>query len=314
MLILEGIKKGTLSGDNGIITNAQKAKFETEIREIEERIALKDLQDEAGNKFGTVNGILDINSKYNEMIMLENGKLVYDPDKVSKKEKSWLEEMGIHSKSNYYLIMMEETKKKFAGQTNIGTIEEFRELVNNNNFNYDIAYVIENINLNTEENNEWTPIGNEDAPFTKILDGSSYTISNLYIETEEEYQGLFGYNKGNIENVKLTGVNIVSQKTGDAFVGGIVGYNDGGSIENCYVIDSLIIAEGNDVAGIAGANIAGTISNCVSYSTVTNVTNTGNYATAGISGWNNEEAKISNCKNYGDIIGNKFVGGIARYK
>ena len=307
LLILASVTIPALSGDNGILTNASKAKFETEIREIEELILIKDLEGESSNKFGTINGLLNIDSEYNEKVMLENAKLVYDPDKVSKNEKKWLEEMGIYSKSNYYLIMMEDTKKEFSGQSNVGTMEEFRDLVNGNNFNYDTAYVIENINLNTDENNQWVPIGNKTTPFTKILDGSNYTISNLYIESEEDYQGLFGYNKGNIENVKLTRVNITSKKTGDVFVGGIVGYNDSGNIENCNIEDSQITAEGNDVAGITGCNYAGIVNNCINNS---NITNTGNYATGGIVGWNYEKGKITNCENFGMIIGNRYIGGI----
>lgn len=250
---------------------------------------------------------MNSNSEYNEKLLIENGILVYDPKKVSGQEKNWLEENKIFSKSNYYLIMMEDTKSQFNGQTNIGTMYEFSHLVNSGNFNYDTAYIIENINLNGNKSNEWIPIGDETTPFEAILDGCDYIVSNVYLETDKSNQGLFGYNKGTIKNLKLEDLYIKSSNTSDAFVGGIVGYNNVGRIENCHLNNSQITGVGNDIGGIVGCNYSGTVNNCSNSATIQN---TGNYATAGIVGWNVTGGTINNCINSGTITGNRYVGGI----
>ena len=43
LLILAGITINTISSDNGAIINASKAKFRTEIRDIEEKIELEEI-------------------------------------------------------------------------------------------------------------------------------------------------------------------------------------------------------------------------------------------------------------------------------
>ena len=112
---------------------------------------------------------------------------MYDTEKFSDQEKKWLEDLDILPKGNYYLIMMENTKTKFSGQTNIGTMQEFSELVNSGNFSYDIAYIIEDINLECDESNQWVTIGNENTAFSAVIEGNDYTISGLYIDNTNIY-------------------------------------------------------------------------------------------------------------------------------
>lgn len=303
LLILAGISIATLTGDNGIITNTSKAKFLTEISNIKEQIQLKDITKDNQTRFGTINGILKINSNYNEKLVIENGKLVYDPNKVTNQEREWLEEIGIVARNNYYLIMMEETKVEFAGQTNIGTMEEFRDLVNANNFNYDIAYIIEDIALNTNEENQWIPIGSSTVLFEAVLDGNNYTISGIYLEVTKNYQGLFGGNQGTIKNLKIEDLYV----KGDGNIGAVVGYNKNGIIENCYLSNSQVIGTDNNVGGIVGWNNTGTVKDCTNSATIQN---TGNYATGGIVGWNYAESVVNNCMNSGKVTGKKYTAGI----
>ena len=140
-----GISLNAIIGDNGIINNTQKAKFVSEVRDIEEQINVYYVSGEKNMKYGTINGTLNIDSDYNEILLIENEKLVYDPNIVSKQQKEWLEELGISERGNFYLVMNEATKSKFEGQKNIGTLKEFKELINNGTFNYDIIYLVENI-------------------------------------------------------------------------------------------------------------------------------------------------------------------------
>ena len=309
LLILAGVTIATLTGENGILTRTMEAKFKTEISDIKEQIEIKGISNSKENAFGTVNGILEVESSYNEKLAIENGNLVYDAQKFSKEEIEWLEELGILPKGNYYLIMMENTKSKFAGQTNIGTMQEFSELVNSGDFSYDVAYIIEDINLNCSATNQWITIGNENINFTSVIEGNDYTISGLYIDNTNSYQGLFGNNGGTIKNIKIDNLYIKSDVgTGRSTSGGIVGYNTG-TVENCQVTNSNIIASGNNVGGIVGWNEnGGTIKNCTNSA---KITNTGTYSTGGIVGWNNNNSEVYNCSNLGDITGSANVGGIA---
>jgi len=119
-----------------------------------------------------------------------------------------------------------------------------------------------NLDLNVSPYNEgegWLPIGNSSTKFSGSLNGSIYTISNLYINRPTtDYQGLFGYTDVSviINNIKLENVNV----TGSAFVGGLVGFNEG-MILNSYSSGSV---SGNRVGGLIGVDTGGFISNCYS--------------------------------------------------
>ena len=107
--------------------------------------------------------------------------------------------------------------------------------------------LVDSINLGSYS---WTPIGNGDSHrFQGCFDGNNLRIDGLKIENRENiegdssvYYGLFGNALGAvIENLTVQGEIIshsISQK--NVFVGGIVGYNRVGTVQNCvshvYVI------------------------------------------------------------------------------
>ena len=66
LLILAGISIGAITGNNGVIVNASKAKFNTEISEIEEQIELKEINENNGEEFtfGTLENILGRTDEY----------------------------------------------------------------------------------------------------------------------------------------------------------------------------------------------------------------------------------------------------------
>ena len=101
------------------------------------------------------------------------------------------------------------------------------------------TYILMNdIDLSSYEN--WMPIGSVDAPFTGDLLGAGYTISGMQItnlpEAAEDgyaYIGLFGYNQGMIRDVIVEGtVSAELAENEKAYVGSLVGYNDG-KVLNC---------------------------------------------------------------------------------
>ena len=109
-------------------------------------------------------------------------------------------------------------------------------------------------NYNTGEG--WIPIG-ESKSFTGNFDGAGHKITHLYINTVNDFAGLFYYldEAGIIMNLGVESVNI----EGRSHVGGLVAINSG-YIDNCYVTGNLA-ATGNLAGGLVAYNF-GTVSNC----------------------------------------------------
>ena len=150
------------------------------------------------------------------------------------------------------------------------------------------------------EANNYTPIGTYDNPhgFKGIFDGDGHTISGIRIESDGDYQGLFGYISafGTVKNVTLADCEIKAHKC----VGGIVGYCCG-NVTDCRVLDDVNIYantdEANNHGGIAGQNDYGTINGCYSAATISrhDMNKCGKYG--GIVGYNN----------YGNLTNNIVV-------
>jgi len=98
--------------------------------------------------------------------------------------------------------------------------------------------------------------------FTGTFDGQGYTITNLFINRSATgYVGLFGYtgSGSEIKNVGLENANI----SGHEYVGGLVGQNDCyfTTISNSYSTGS-VSGSYESVGGLVGWNCDGTINNC----------------------------------------------------
>jgi hypothetical protein len=155
------------------------------------------------------------------------------------------------------------------------------QLVNNGTSFYEKTITLmANIALNDTANwktwnetnapeNEWVPIGKDPYAaysFSGTFNGNGYAISGVYINDVYEYTGLFGVISGSVKNLGV----VASYIKGLSFVGGLVGYNNSGTISNCYSIESVIIGTvTNSIGGLVGYNNSGTISNCYSIGTVT---------------------------------------------
>ncbi len=125
--------------------------------------------------------------------------------------------------------------------------------------------------------------------FEGTYNGNNHTISNIYINRPiENYVGVFGVLNADakVYNLGLENVNI----TGNGYVGGFAGYNNGtsSSISNCYTIGKV---SGNEyVGGFAGYNNEAAITNCYARGEVS-----GNDYVGGFAGYNKNNAKITNC-------------------
>jgi len=171
-----------------------------------------------------------------------------------------------------------------------------------------------------ENESNYEAIGNNDGhKFAGHFDGKNYTISGIRIyKGGDNYQGLFGYiDNAEVKNVILADATI----TGCNYVGGIVGYNKGGTVTNCHVLDNVTVhtVQNNSIrhGGIAGIS-NGTITGCTSSAALTiadGMTNCLFYG--GIVGTNASSGIVSQClylgttlggtNNVGAIVGNNNI-------
>jgi len=186
--------------------------------------------------------------------------------------------------------------------------------------------LMENVTLSEKPNN-WTAIGTNTAPFTGSFDGGGHSISGLNINLPNtNHQGLFGYILGEeavIQNLGLEGGSV----SGGNYVGGVVGYNDKGTVQNCHATGDVSgNSNGNGnrfnlyVGGVVGVN-SGKVQNCYASGDVTgNGNSNGEWFqlyVGGVVGGNS--GKVQNCYASGDVSGNSngngnrfslYVGGV----
>jgi len=144
------------------------------------------------------------------------------------------------------------------------------------------------------------PIGTEETPFTGIIKGANFIISNFTLETDGTALGFVGVNNGTIQdlqldavtanggaNVKyigtLAGINNKSvlrcKSTGtlnaeaaaaDAAIGGAIGKNNGDFVNSTVTVDVKAASTGAaSVGGLVGATNGGKIEYIESYGAIT---------------------------------------------
>lgn len=146
--------------------------------------------------------------------------------------------------------------------------------------------------------------------------------------------GIVGENSGSIRNTENSGniIGVISavggivgrnangkgsvievfnsgDVSGNGYIGGICGFNSGGSIANSYNTGD-VTADGNYVGGVCGANANALVDGVYNTGAVEGADNVG--GVAGYDG-NDEEldyASIKNAYNTGSVSGNKNIGGI----
>ena len=189
----------------------------------------------------------------------------------------------------------------------ISTADElaaFRDRVNDGSEQSAHAKLMNNIDLNGSVTNQWTPIGTSSNQYTGNFNGQNFKISGLYINTNTDYQGLFGYvgTNGKIENLTVSG-----SVSGSNYVGGIVGYNQYGTVESCTNTGNASVSGSSYVGGVAGRN-DGTVRNCYNTASVS-----GDSTIGGVVGYNGDT--VTNCYNTGEVSGSDsggsdMVGGV----
>ena len=210
------------------------------------------------------------------------------------------------------VVLFSLNKVKATERYEISTKEElikFAEEVNSgNNFEGETVYLMQDIDLSGDEDNQWTPIGNSATlAFTGIFEGNGHIISGIYIsDSSISAKGLFGYNTGIIRNLGIESAYMdISKCDGSVNVGAIAGTNDG-TIYSCYNSSNIDTSVNSShaytyIGGIVGAG-KGTIQYCYN---VGNINVTIDYAVqicmGTIIGHMYEGAIVENCYNIGNI-------------
>ena len=144
------------------------------------------------------------------------------------------------------------------------------------------AVLTADIDLNNEE---WTPIGpSESSAYTGTFDGQGHTVRNLSITGDVKRAGLFGCVIGGAIR-KLTVAGSVSCTVDQGWCGGIAGYAERETIENCASLCTVSYT-GKD------ARVGGIVGYVPSSSSMT---------------------IICDCYNIGNITGSSDIGGICGY-
>ena len=324
LLILAGVSIATLTGNNGILTQANNAKEKTEEAEDIEKIRLA----------------------ISEAQMGENGYQELDATNFQEALNSQFEGRNIQLSDNgdgSYTISLDNNSKIFYADSNgqiisnenmieIGTAEElkaFRDDVNSGN-SYEGKYVYLTDNITLDSSEEWEPMGyyvqnsentsikdsiyNENnKPFSGIFDGQGHTVDYMNINNSKNGQGLFGLvTGGQIKNINLgENCNINMEGIG---CGGVVGIVlNTGTIYNCNNYADMKQTKGGVVGTVIGSV---TISNCINYGDLNNC-NGGIVGTSNGTDWEefiNVQHTIINCANYGGILSStNYTGGIAGF-
>ncbi len=331
LIILAGVSISMVVGDNGIITQAQRAKEETanatEKEKIELAVVASQLRSEDNMRINKDDLEYELQQQLDEEFELTDNK-----------DGSFL--IAINSEKIYYISesgkVVEESH--ILQVASVEELEKLREEVNaGDSFDDQVVLLMDDITLSED----WNPIGYVDEEtiisFNGEFNGLNNKINNININNpEKSYQGLFasigtsakissivvtgnitgakyvggiaGYNEGSIKNCGNE-ANVVSQyeEESNPCVGGIVGYNVKGNIKGCYN-KGQINAVGYSNGGIVGKSDSGTIKNCYNNAAIIKEVTTSGGETAGICG-TASETNIYNVYNSGNVTANGSGSG-----
>ncbi|MCK4959728.1 MAG: hypothetical protein KAT00_10005 [Planctomycetes bacterium] len=145
-------------------------------------------------------------------------------------------------------------------------------------------------------------IGANYSPFTGTFDGNGHEISNVTINANFSYVGLFGYIEGDavvIKDLGLINAHITGGST-NYFMGSLVGRLRGGIVTRCYSTGGTV--SGNEYVGGLVGFFAGNLSSCYAVNTVS-----GSRTVGGISG---QSGNMENCYSGGVVSGDSYVGAL----
>lgn len=164
-------------------------------------------------------------------------------------------------------------------------------------------------NITIDEN--WTPIGvytnaSSQVPYVVEFNGNNNTITfDDHVSINSQAAGLFGAISDGckIYNLIIDG-NIQSSSDSSLYAGGIVGFANGGSVQNC--VNKAKIQNASSAGGIAGKAQNTSFNGCVNFGEITGT----NYS-AGIVGSAAADTSINLCINVGTLTSSATACGIS---
>ena len=188
--------------------------------------------------------------------------------------------LGTGTETDPFLIQNAQQLAYLAYRVNNG-LDAGDDHISDNDYHYKLMV---DVNLNGSEDFQWSPIGywNSDTDYQCFgghFDGNNHVITNLYISSNANRIGFFGF----VNNAIIENLNVVQNTvfTTNYAAGGIVGCATGStSIRNCNNLSGCVSSEDSS-GGILGS--------CI----------------------NDAIVYICNCSNYGKVTSHKQAGGIA---
>ena len=294
-----------LTGQNGILTQAQRAKNETEEAQKEEQNILDSYENYLNDVTGDVSqvddsnpGVLEGSGTQQEPFIINSIEdLVVFADNVTKGSNTYQDqyvELGLSLDFNSDKSYVNPNSEDYA---QYGYNGKLKEVLNSNGF-----IPIGGNLLPVDEAAKYCFYGN--------FNGNGFSIYNLKILSEnvpEENTGAFGFftrNSGRIINLGLCNAINNMKFSGESWfiTGLLIGSNlDSGIVENCYTTGNINISEntiGSNIGGLVGIN-RGTIKNCYNKANIIVEGFSESARIGGVVGAN--EGNIKNIYNNGNI-------------
>ena len=320
LLILAGVSIAMLTGQNGILTQAARAKEETENAAANEANILSNYEDAIYEAIGDVPQVNDSNpgvlegsgTEQEPFVINSIEDLVVFADNVTKGTNTYQDqyvELGLSLDFNSDKSYVNPDSENYA---QYGYNGKLKEVLNTSGF----------IPIGTME--ATSEGGNEEKSFCGDFNGKSFSIYNLKIIQDKKLEGdnnlfvaFFANNSGNIKKLFIRNATININTECELYPESaiLVGENTKtGIIQNCLTTGNIEVTNkapmgmvsGMNVAGIVGAN-KGIIEECYNGANIKINYSSKDNRVAGIAGANSRTGSIENVYNTGDIFSEALV-------
>jgi hypothetical protein len=260
-----------------------------------------------GNNYYYGSGGTISNSHYNiDQVLINGGHFVTQGGIYDAQYQDWVSHNQALNISDYAATLPLDTNTDYYSINNLQSLRDLLGFADNPTYKF---------RLNTDI--DLTSASGFFIPdLAGEFDGTGHILSNLTLnQSFTSPLGLFGMVRetGAVKNVGLTNVEII----GGDYVGGLIGLNSAGDINNAYATGSV---SGHDnIGGLVGGNNYYSVIrypfDSLYYGTISN-----SYATGRVYGWNqvgglvgNNYGTINNAYATGNVSGTSFVGGLVGY-
>ena len=141
---------------------------------------------------------------------------------------------------------------------------------------------------------DYAPIGKEGVLYSGTFNGQGHALSNLVIESDENYIGVFG-RIGNGANIKNFVLESTCSIKGNAFCGIVGGTNNGGDVYLSNLgNEGTVTGTAENASGILGVDMGGSATLHITNCYVTGAVK-GDRESATICSWSNNQSVVQNC-------------------